>query len=66
MIPLEADLLRCLDKLGVNHKYLRKIPDELKLFSNHSNWSKASLLPTLDKFAFLKKYNEFKEINDKF
>jgi hypothetical protein len=34
MIPLEADLLRFLEKLGINHKYLRKIPDELKLFSS--------------------------------
>jgi hypothetical protein len=23
---LEADLLKCLEKLGINHKYLRKIP----------------------------------------
>ena len=33
MILLEADLLECLEKLGINHKYLSKIPDELKLFS---------------------------------
>jgi hypothetical protein len=34
MIPLEADLLKCLEKLGINHKYLSKIPDELKSFSS--------------------------------
>ena len=33
MIPLEDTLLTCLEKLGINHKYLRKIPDELKLFT---------------------------------
>jgi 23S rRNA-/tRNA-specific pseudouridylate synthase len=34
MVPLEKDLLKCLEKLGINHKYLSKIPDELKLFSS--------------------------------
>lgn len=33
MISLEADLLKFLEKFGINHKYLRKPPDELKLFS---------------------------------
>ena len=33
IIPLEADLIKCLNKLGINSKYLSEIPNELKLFS---------------------------------
>ena len=33
MVPLEDDLLKCLEKLGINYNSLKKIPDELLSFS---------------------------------